>query len=157
MKIKDLFKKENKDELDKPVVKTDKTEAVDIDKNIKPDDSKTSKATKPVIDKKQVKDLKNKKGLDISYRVLLKPLVTEKGSSQVALGKYLFMVALDANKIMIAKAVERTYGVKVSRVNIMNYSGKRVKRGRVSGKRKDWKKAIVTLKKGQTIEVFKGV
>ena len=161
MSIKDLFKKENKDKADKPVVKTDKIgKVVDADKKsqAKVDDSKKNSVVKSTDNKEVSKsDNKNKKLSDISYRVLLKPLVTEKGSSQASLGKYLFMVAPDANKIMIAKAVENTYDVKVSGVNVMNYSGKKVKRGRVAGKRKDWKKAIVTLKKGQTIEVFKGV
>lgn len=161
MSIKNLFKKDNKNKTDDIVAKTDKTVKLsNTDKDIKKNDSSVKKVTKSVINKKQikeVKDVKNKKTSDISYRVLLKPLVTEKGSSQAILGKYLFMVAPDANKIMIAQAVERTYGVKVLRVNVINYSGKKVTRGKISGKRKDWKKAIVTLQKGQTIEVFKGV
>ena len=71
--------------------------------------------------------------------------------------KYFFEVKKDANKIEIAKAINDVYGVKPVSVNIMRVGGKKVRRGRTFGKRKDWKKDIVTLKKGESIKVYEGV
>lgn len=92
-----------------------------------------------------------------SSRILIKPLITEKATNLGAENKYLFVVSRAANKISVAKAVEETYGVKPLAVNLLNVGGKLVRRGRVSGKRKDWKKAVVTLKKGETIKIYEGV
>ncbi|MDD4900501.1 MAG: 50S ribosomal protein L23 [Patescibacteria group bacterium] len=92
-----------------------------------------------------------------AYRILAKPLVTEKVSNLGVLNKYVFAVALDANKIEIAKAVKEIYGIKPIGVNVINKIGKKARYGRTSGKRKDWKKAIVTLPEGQTIKIYEGV
>jgi large subunit ribosomal protein L23 len=92
-----------------------------------------------------------------AYRVLEKPLVTEKAANLGALGQYGFVVADGANKIEVRKAVEAVYGVSVQGVNIIRMQGKRVSRGRIRGQRKDWKKAIVTLKKGDSIQLYEGV
>lgn len=92
-----------------------------------------------------------------AYKVLLKPLVTEKVSNLGALNKYVFAVAPAANKIEVAKAVAAAYGIKPVNVNIIKMQGKKARYGRISGKRKDWKKAIVTLPAGQTIKVYEGV
>lgn len=92
-----------------------------------------------------------------AYRVLVRPLITEKATDLVAAGKYVFQVALKANKIEIAKAINAIYGVKPLKVNLLNVSGKKVSRGRVKGQRSDWRKAIVTLAKGETIKVYEGV
>lgn len=90
-------------------------------------------------------------------KILVKPLITEKATNLGAENKYAFVVVNSANKISVAKAVEETYGVRPVAVNLMNVGGKLVRRGRVSGKRKDWKKAVVTLKKGETIKIYEGV
>jgi large subunit ribosomal protein L23 len=92
-----------------------------------------------------------------AYRVLVKPLVTEKATNLAANNKYVFVVSDKANKISVAKAVEDLYGVKTLKVNIANVSGKRVARGRIRGQRKDWRKAIVTLAAGQSIKIYEGV
>jgi large subunit ribosomal protein L23 len=92
-----------------------------------------------------------------AYRILIKPLVTEKASRQGADNKYFFAVAKDANKIEIAKAINEVYGVKPVSVNIINMGGKSVRSGKTSGKRKSWKKAIVKLKTGESIKVYEGV
>ncbi|MFA5133439.1 MAG: 50S ribosomal protein L23 [Patescibacteria group bacterium] len=89
--------------------------------------------------------------------MLIKPLITEKISDGAALGKYAFMVSREANKISIKKAVNNLYGVKVESVKIINAIGKSVRYGRFQGKRKDWKKAIVTLAPGEKIEIYEGV
>lgn len=92
-----------------------------------------------------------------AYKIIMKPLVTEKVSNLGALNKYAFAVALKANKIEIAKAVKEIYGIKPTGVNVINKIGKKARYGRSSGKRKDWKKAIVTLPEGQTIKLYEGV
>jgi large subunit ribosomal protein L23 len=89
-----------------------------------------------------------------AYRVLRKPQVTEKAAHLSDSNKYVFEVSLDSNKIEIAKAVNDLYKVKPLSVNIVRMSGKKVRFGRRFGKRKSWKKAIVTLKKGDKIEVY---
>jgi large subunit ribosomal protein L23 len=90
--------------------------------------------------------------------VLRRPLVTEKNTAiQAPQGKYAFEVAEGANKDLIRQAVEKVFKVNVSRVNVMTVPGRvRMVRGRkVMGS--PWKKAIVTLKPGDKIELFEGV
>lgn len=96
-------------------------------------------------------------GKTLASKVLVKPLITEKATNLVEQGKYAFIVSLNTNKIEIAKAVKDIYGVEVTAVNIIRMQGKRVTRGKVKGKRNDFKKAIVSLKKGQSIELYEGV
>lgn len=92
-----------------------------------------------------------------AYRVLIKPLITEKATNLGTENKYVFIVARRANKISIARALETTYGVNPVAVNIINSDGKFVTRGRIKGQRSDFKKAIITLKAGDTIKVYEGV
>lgn len=92
-----------------------------------------------------------------AYKVIRKPLVTEKVSGLGALNKYVFAVANQTNKIEVAKAIKEIYGIKPLGVNIIKIQGKKARYGRISGKRKDWKKAIVTLPAGQTIKIYEGV
>jgi len=94
---------------------------------------------------------------DQAFKIIIKPLVTEKVSDLGAHNKYVFQVAAKANKLAVAKAINVIYGVKPVKVNILNLSGKKAGYGRVTGRRKDWKKAIVTLPVGQTIKVYEGV
>lgn len=92
-----------------------------------------------------------------AYRILVKPLITEKATNLGAENKYVFVVSRDANKIAVAKAVKAVYGVKPVKVNLINVAGKKVTRGRIHGCRRDWRKAIVTLAKGETIKIYEGV
>ena|SRR3989338_8643231 len=92
-----------------------------------------------------------------AYKVLMKPLVTEKVSGLGVLNKYVFAVAKNTNKIEVAKAIKEIYGIRPVGVNVIRMSGKKARYGRISGKRKDWKKAIVTLPQGQTIKIYEGV
>lgn len=114
-------------------------------------------ATPAKGDKAKAAKIKGGLSHELSARVLVKPLITEKATHLGAENKYVFVVSGSANKITVAKAVATIYGVKPLAVNIINSLGKRVKRGRVSGKRKDWRKAVITLKKGETIKVYEGV
>ena len=90
--------------------------------------------------------------------IVLKPLVTEKGSKLREAGnKYLFRVAGDANRLEIKRAIEEIFNVKVRSVKTMLVHGKIKRLGIFRGKRPDWKKAIVTLEAGQTIDLFEQV
>lgn len=104
-------------------------------------------------------DTKGKKAVKRAnaYKILLKPVVTEKATVSGIDNKYVFAVNVDSNKIEIAKAIEEVYGVKPTAVNIVAMKGKNKKMGRIAGKRKDWKKAVITLPKGKTIQVYEGV
>lgn len=93
-----------------------------------------------------------------TYSILKRPLLTEKGTDQKeAMNKYLFEVDSSANKIQIRSAVEKIFNVKVNDVHTINIKGKVKRVGRNFGKRSDWKKAIVTLKAGEKIEIIEGV
>lgn len=92
------------------------------------------------------------------YSVLVAPMLTEKGTTlKETDNKVLFKVAKDANKIEIKKAVEDVFKVKVERVTTINCKGKKKRLGRFEGKRPDWKKAFVTLKKGEKLDFIAGV
>ena len=91
----------------------------------------------------------------LAHDIIIKPIITEKSMDQVADRKYTFQVAKGANKIEIKKAVEEIFKVEVEKVTTMNYIGKPKRQGVFSGKRADWKKAVVKLKEGsKTIELF---
>lgn len=88
--------------------------------------------------------------------VLLHPLVTEKITRLAKFQQAAFAVTVSANKVEVKKAVEAIYGVKPVRVQMIKVKGKTVRFGRSSGTRKDWKKAIVTLPAGASLESLKG-
>lgn len=88
--------------------------------------------------------------------ILLRPLVTEKSTALLEEGKYVFEVAKVANKVQIAQAVAEIFNVKVVAVNTINVTGKVKRVGRNVGRRRSYKKAIVTLAPGETIQFFEG-
>ena len=92
-----------------------------------------------------------------SYQVLCRPVITEKNTALQALGKYAFEVDEKANKQQIKQAVEKAFGVKVTAVNVVSVPGKRRLVGRRQVLTRSWKKAIVTLKPGDSIQFFEGV
>jgi large subunit ribosomal protein L23 len=94
--------------------------------------------------------------LETPWDVVIRPLITEKSVSGSRDRKYTFRVHSKANKIQIRSAVERIYSVKVSKVNTANIKGKPRRRGgRVRpGRTSNWKKAVVTLEAGFTIDIF---
>lgn len=93
----------------------------------------------------------------VASSVILAPHVTEKSAHLASQSQYVFRVAVKANKIQIAQAIRAMYGVVPTSVNIQNFDGKKVRYGRTKGERKNWKKAIVSLPEGKTIEVYEGV
>jgi large subunit ribosomal protein L23 len=87
------------------------------------------------------------------YNIIKKPLITEKAVElKEGKGKVAFAVDKRANKLLIKNAVEEYFKVKVESVATMNYKGKNKRFGMIEGKRQDWKKAVVTLKKGEKLE-----
>jgi large subunit ribosomal protein L23 len=91
------------------------------------------------------------------YAVLLRPLITEKSTVLAGADKYVFEVDLRANKNQIKEAVELAFDVKVADVNTLKMKGKNKRFGRRITKQPDWKKAIVTLQPGNSIELFEGI
>ena len=91
------------------------------------------------------------------YDIIRRPIVTEKSSlMKDERNQYVFEVATSANKIEIAKAVEQLFKVKVTSVRVMNIEGKKRRLGKSSGKRPDWRKAIVKLSPKDKISFFEG-
>jgi len=88
------------------------------------------------------------------HEVLIKPIITEKSSGLMAEGKYTFRVDKAANKIEIKYAVETVFKVNVTDVRTMNMPGKLKRQGKTQGMTPEWKKAIVTLKPGQSLPIF---
>jgi large subunit ribosomal protein L23 len=89
-------------------------------------------------------------------QVLLAPVVSEKSYAASTLGNYTFKVHQDAHKTQIRQAVEEMFGVKVERVNVIKVQAKPKRRGTFRGTRPGWKKAVVQLRAGDTIEIFEG-
>ena len=109
---------------------------------------KTGKKSKSKSDKNDTKE---------AYKVLLRALITEKASYLKAENKYLFEVNTKTNKNEIKKAIFHVYGVWPTKVNVSNLGGKNKRYGRSTGITKARKKAVVTLKQGDSIELYEGV
>ena len=91
------------------------------------------------------------------YDIIIRPLITEKTTQQKeAASQVTFEVARRANRVEIKRAVESIFDVNVAAVNTMHVRGKVKRRGRILGKRRNWKKAVVTLMAGQRIDFFEG-
>ncbi len=118
---------------------------------------KSEVAVKKDVEKVEKIALKKKDKYGSAFRVLVRPLITEKISNLSELNKYAFEVYLDANKIEIAKAINEVYGVMPTKVNIIRMKGKVVRVGKIKGRRKKWKKAIITLSKGENINIYEGI
>ncbi len=139
-------KKKEKKQLD--AVK----QTADLENDPKKD---TKEEQKKVTEKKETKT--KGKTRAHAYRVLIRPMVSEKATAQEVHGKYTFVVACNAHKEDIKRAVEVVYGVRPVSVRTAQFEGKRKRFGIRRGKRKDWKKAMVTLPKGRTINIHEGV
>ena len=94
----------------------------------------------------------------IQYEIIKRPVVTEKTNIQKEVSNQVtFEVDRRANRIEIKRAVEQIFSVRVTEVRTMQVKGKAKQRGRIIGKHRDWKKAIVTLMPGERIDFFEGV
>jgi len=85
--------------------------------------------------------------------IIIKPVVSEKSMENSVFNKYTFKVAKDANKIEIRNAIREIFKVTVESVNTISMRGKIRRRGKYVGKTQDWKKAVVTIKEGEKIEI----
>ncbi len=95
------------------------------------------------------------KSFSTFHDVIIAPLISEKSMLGITNLKYCFKVKRDACKVEIRQAIEKAFNVKVSKVNTVNVRGKHRRRGKISGMTPSWKKAIVTLAKGEkSIEFF---
>ena len=93
-----------------------------------------------------------------AYDIIIKPIITEQSMEATEEKKYVFQVAIDANKTEIKKAVEEIFGVKVEKVNTIRMEGKEKRMGVHVGRRANWKKAMVKLTAdSKTIEFFEGM
>lgn len=126
-----------------------------LDKLKKGKKEDTAKDAPKAKAKKEAKKVSSKAGTPAASvkRVLIRPIVTEKAT---VTGTYVFEVAPDANKSEIKKAVQAKYGVTPKNVRVMNVMGKNTRFNYTLGKRKDWKKAIVRLNTGETINAYEG-
>ena len=109
----------------------------------------------PILESQSKKFEVTPKNIKIAYKILIKPLITEKATNMQASGCYEFEVFPKANKISVNRAIQELYGVKPKKVHIINVKGKKVKYGKSSGRIKNKKKAIIFLKEGQKIEFIK--
>ena len=89
-------------------------------------------------------------------QVILAPIVSEKSYAASTRGSYTFRVHSDAHKTQIRQAVEELFDVKVANVNVISVKPKPKRRGAFKGTRQGWKKAVVQLRAGDTIEIFEG-
>jgi large subunit ribosomal protein L23 len=89
-------------------------------------------------------------------QILLAPIVSEKSYAGTSVGKYTFRVHDDAHRTQVRQAVEQLFDVQVAKVNIVKVQPKPKRRGMIKGTKNGWKKAIVQLKPGHTIEFFEG-
>jgi large subunit ribosomal protein L23 len=91
-----------------------------------------------------------------AHQVILAPVVSEKSYHGSVYGKYTFRVHEDAHKTQIRQAIEQLFDVHVVSVNVLKVQAKPKRRGQIKGVKPGWKKAVVQLKPGETIEVFQG-
>ncbi len=147
-------KKTQMDQLNQNTDQADATEEVVVKKP-----TAAKKAADPKKEKveKVEKTESEAKISSVADKVLVRPLVTEKAAIAASKNQYGFIVAKGANKTNIKKAVESVYGVKPVAINVSNVSGKNVRFGRSLGRRSDYKKAMVTLPQGKTINIHEGV
>jgi len=152
-----FLRKQKQEQLEKQAEKQQEAPKV-----LKSEEKPKKKTAKKATEDKETAPVKKAKVIKKKFQIetndiLIKPLITEKISDGAVLGKYAFMVSLDANKLSVKKAVSNLYNVKVQDVRMINVIGKSVRYGRYQGKRRDWKKALVTLAPGEKIEVYEGV
>lgn len=146
---------------EKPVAKkTDGTKETKATKEAK--GKKETKTEKPVAKKEEKNEEKKPSKAarhlseDLAW-VIVKPLVTEKAATLSSLGQYAFVVDKGANRVQVGQAVKALYGVQPTSIRIQNVRAEAVRFGRVMGTQKAWKKAIISLPKGKSIDVYEGV
>jgi len=146
-----LFKKHSSSKTSPAAVPSAKAKRRQSSQQVVPAKAKLAAKDKFALNKELVKG-------QLSYRILVHPLMTEKINLQNALNQYSFIVSRQATKIEIKRAILETYKVNPLKVRTINMRGKAVSSGRGrSVHRKSWKKAIVTLPAGKKIDIYEGV
>ena len=145
-----LFKRKKKEDKKDQIEKSDKIKVEEKDK-------KEIKKSRALGSDKKKEVVKERKFHGQAYKHLIRPVISEKASGLGMYNQYIFEVAPKSNKVEIKKAIENLYGVKPIKINISNMRGKNVRRGRNVGRLRNWKKAIITLKQGDKIDVYEGV
>jgi large subunit ribosomal protein L23 len=117
---------------------------------------KTKKVDKNKVVKKKAKKISEKliQKADLVNKVIVSPVVSEDAMNKTTQGKYVFKINPKANKNQVSEAVGVLYGVDVVKVNIMNYKQKNHRFRMTKGKKNGFKKAVVTIKSGQEIQLF---
>ncbi len=95
--------------------------------------------------------------LNVAHRIIVKPLVTEKAALLEAKNKFSFIVARTATKKQIKQAIKEMYKTDAQKVQVVNVAGKKVRSGRITGRRSDYKKAVVTVASGSSIHLHDNV
>lgn len=131
------------------------TETEKATKKVAPVSAVQAEPVKSAVVKTEAKPKKLNTRVNID--LLKRPVISEKAAVAESHNVYSFVVDKTATKLQIKKAITAVYNVIPSKVRIVNVEGKRVRRGKTYGKRKDWKKAMVTLAKGQSISIHEGV
>ncbi|MFA5175091.1 MAG: 50S ribosomal protein L23 [Patescibacteria group bacterium] len=127
-------------------------------KNETPPKKEVVESAQKIADKEPVARKSTKTNLQsAAYKILLYPLVTEKAAIAESVNKYTFVVSRSANKKQIKKAINDVYGVIPESVNTANIDGRVLKSRGIPGRRSDYKKAIVALPAGKTINIHEGV
>lgn len=165
MGLLDKFKKtkldkDSKEMKDNKAILKEKAEVkVDTDKKTGKGkkDSGSSGANDVNREKKEKITTSKKKVQGTDNKVLIRPFISEKAAIQEVNGVYTFVVNNRVNKIQVKEAVKMAYGVIPKKVRIMNFEGKNMRFGKNKGRRSDWKKAVITLAKGQSINIHEGV
>ena len=127
------------------------------EETVKKTDNVKIEAKKSVKKVKKIKKEDVKKTHGDAYKNLIRPIITEKVSFLGMYNQYVFEVSAKTNKVEIKKSIKSLYGISPIKVNIINVRGKVTRHGRTTGKRKNWKKVIITLKQGDKIDVYEGV
>lgn len=152
----DKFKKQAPTDP-KNVSAKSKAKVVEATKDLSVSELETVKAKQTIQTAQPAVKAVKKEDTRQAYSVIVKPLITEKGTYLNSQGKYLFQVSARTNKVEVAKAIYYLYNVRPVKVNIIKKLGKHVTYGRVKGRTSDWKKAVVTMPKGVQLSVYEGV
>lgn len=152
--FKELIKRPQK-EIKKPEKKIEKPRPLKEKKEDVLVEKKETKEEKESLKKKKsLKTTFEKIDIGDAHRVIVSPLVSEKATDLISCNQYVFKVRNCANKVEVKKAVSRLYGVIVTDVRIINIPKKRRRLGRSEGYKSGYKKAVVSLKKGDKIEIL---
>ena len=131
------------------------------EKDVKPVVSDTTETKEKTVSKESkktpAKKIDKKTNKYDTGKILVKPFISEKSAIAETNSSYTFVVVDNATKIEIRNAVKHVYGVEPKKVRVMNMEGKAKRYGKNNGRRSGWKKAIITLPKGQSISIHEGV